>query len=534
MRMIRSNFAFLTFLQRRLFYHMSTTTLFSDLSLPSFLLSTLTELGYETPTPVQLQAIPAMLSGRDVLVQAQTGTGKTAAFALPILSKIDVAQKKTQALVIAPTRELAIQVAEAFQSYAKNIKGFHAVSIYGGQDYAVQLRALKRGPQVIVGTPGRLMDHMRRNTLHVDALNTLVLDEADEMLKMGFLEDIEWILEQIKHAHQTGLFSATMPESIQNIAKRYLKEPEKIKIQSKTNTVETIEQCYTVVSKGQKMALLTRFLETEKIEAAIVFARTKNESTEIAEKLQTRGYAAAAINGDMNQASRQKAIERIKEGDLDILVATDVAARGIDVERISHVFNFDIPYDTDTYIHRIGRTGRAGRKGKSWLFVTPRERFLLKDIERAIAKPIQEISPPSLASLREKRREKRVNEIVSVIENQADQLHLQSDLIEEIVNRTGADLSTIANALACFIYQSDTASKDDIKIDKVSLEPERKGGGARNRSGRSRSGSRSDSRSRSGSSDSRSGSGFGAKKRSESGNAKPWERRKRRRDNAEK
>lgn len=515
---------------------MSNPVSFSDLSLPSTLLSTLNALGYETPTPVQLQAIPAMMSGRDVLVQAQTGTGKTAAFALPILSKIDVALKKTQALIIAPTRELAIQVAEAFQSYAKNMKGFHAVSIYGGQDYAVQLRALKRGPQVIVGTPGRLMDHMRRNTLHVDALKTLVLDEADEMLKMGFIEDIQWILEQIHHEHQTGLFSATIPETIQGIAKRHLNDPERIKIQAKTNAVETIEQCYTVVAKNQKMALLTRFLETEHIEAAIIFARTKNESTEIAEKLQTRGYAAAAINGDMNQSSRQKAIERIKEGDLDILVATDVAARGIDVERITHVFNFDIPYDTDTYIHRIGRTGRAGRKGKSWVFVTPRERFLLKDIERAVAKPIQEVSPPSLASLRERRREKRVNDIISVIENQADQLHMQTALIDEIVNRTGADLSTIANALACFIYQSDAANKDDMKIDKVSLEPERRGGGARNRSnrGRSRSGSASRSDARPGSRSGSPRSGSGEKRRSESGNAKPWERRKRRRDNAEK
>lgn len=464
---------------------MSQPFAFSDFSLPQPILSALTDLGYETPTPVQQQSIPIMLSGSDLLAQAQTGTGKTAAFALPLLAKIDLSVKKTQALVIAPTRELAIQVAEAFQAYAKSLKGFQVVSIYGGQDYKVQLRALKRGPQVIVGTPGRLMDHMRRKSLTVDFVKTVVLDEADEMLKMGFVEDIEWVMDQIKQDHQTGLFSATMPKSIQNIAAKYLNNPEKIQIKAKTNSVETIEQCYTVVAKNQKLALLTRFLETESVDAAIIFARTKNESSELAEKLQARGYAAAALNGDMNQALRKKTIERLKSKELDILVATDVAARGIDIEHVSHVFNYDVPFDTDTYIHRIGRTGRAGREGKSWLFVTPRERSLLKEIESAVKKPIQEIAPPSLKSLRERRHEKRVATVASIIQDEKNQLHRYEELLEVILQNTDVDLKKVACALLHALQQSDVSAADDLKIDKVSFSNfgGRNDRGRRNRSG---------------------------------------------------
>lgn len=365
---------------------MTDTSTFKQLDLPQPILSALTELGYESPTPIQAQSIPVLLSGGDLLAQAQTGTGKTAAFALPILSHLDVSLNAPQALVIAPTRELAIQVAEAFQSYAKHLKGFHVLPIYGGQDFRGQLRALKRGVQVVVGTPGRVMDHLRRGTLSLEALTTVVLDEADEMLKMGFIEDIEWILEQIPQAHQTALFSATMPEYIKKISQRYLKDAKHLQIKPTRNAIEKIEQFYLRVKREQKLEVLTRVLEIEAVDASIIFVRTKNCSAELAEKLQARGYAAAALNGDMNQSLREKVINQLKRGALDMVVATDVAARGIDVQRITHVINYDIPHDTEAYIHRIGRTGRAGRTGKAVLFVTPREYRLLKDIERAIQK----------------------------------------------------------------------------------------------------------------------------------------------------
>ena len=469
---------------------------FSHFSLPSKIITVLNELGYEEPTPVQEQSIPVMLEYRDLVAQAQTGTGKTAAFALPILSHIDVTLKETQALVIAPTRELAIQVAEAFQTYGKYLTGFTAVSIYGGQEYPTQLRALKKGPQVVVGTPGRLMDHMRRGTLSAQSLKTVILDEGDEMLKMGFVDDIEWILSQIQHEHQTALFSATMPLPIQKIANEFLKNPVKVEIKAKTNAVNAIEQCYTVVAKSQKLALLMRFLETEQVDGAIIFARTKNESSELAEKLQASGYSAAALNGDMNQVLRKKTIERIKDGSLNIVVATDVAARGIDVERITHVFNYDMPYDTDTYIHRIGRTGRAGRSGKSWIFLTPREKSLLRDIERAIGKPVQEIYPPSLDDIRQNRFNKRVNEIITIIEKASHKLARQDELIDAVQIKTGTDMKTIAAALAHFIQRSESIN-EDIKIDKVSLDEERPQRSSRSRARRSesrRSESRSDSR----------------------------------------
>ena len=391
-------------------------TSFNKLGLSSALLSNLSQLGYESPTPIQAASMPILLAGDDLLAQAQTGTGKTAAFALPALMHLDVKLQKPQTLVIAPTRELAIQVAEAFQSYAKGIKGFHVLPIYGGQDYQIQLRALKRGSQVIVGTPGRVMDHLRRGTLCLDAIKTVVLDEADEMLNMGFIDDIEWIFEQISHEYQTALFSATMPSAIQKIAKRYLKDAKKVQIKPTESTVSTIEQNYFCVSRNQKLEALTRYLEVEEIKAAIIFSRTKNWSAELAEKLQARGYAAAALHGDMQQSLRKKVIDRIKDGSLDIIVATDVAARGIDVERVSHVINYDIPHDAESYIHRIGRTGRAGRKGKALLFITYREQRLLKDIERAINSKIVQIEPPSLKEMSEKRSKLLADKVKGILE----------------------------------------------------------------------------------------------------------------------
>jgi len=333
---------------------------FHEMNLPAPLLAALEEVGYETPTPIQIQAIPHLLAGLDLLGHAPTGTGKTAAFALPLLSRIDIRRQKIQVMVLTPTRELAIQVAEAFQRYASHIKGFHVLPVYGGQDYAGQLRQLKRGVHAVVGTPGRLMDHMRRGTLKLDSLEALVLDEADEMLRMGFIDDVEWILEQAPSKRQMALFSATMPKEIKRIARRYLRDPREIAINTGTAAADTIRQRYWLVSGLHKLDVLTRILEVESFDAMLMFVRTKTATTELAERLEARGYSAAALNGDMAQKQREQMIERLKRGTLDILVATDVAARGLDVERISHVVNYDIPYDTEAYIHRIGRTGRAG------------------------------------------------------------------------------------------------------------------------------------------------------------------------------
>ncbi len=436
------------------------------------LLSALKEIGYETPTSIQEQSIPVLMESGDLLAQAQTGTGKTAAFALPILSHLDIDVKAPQALIIAPTRELAIQVAEAFQSYAKYIKGFHVLPIYGGQDYNVQLRALKRGAHIIVGTPGRMMDHLRRGTLAVDAIETVVLDEGDEMLKMGFIDDIKWILEQIPHEHQTALFSATISPSIHKIAKRYLNDAEKIHIKPKESTVGAIEQFYIRVSRNQKLDVLTRFLEIEEVQAAIIFARTKNCSAELAEKLQARGYAAAALNGDMSQSLREKVIDKIKRGTLDIIVATDVAARGIDVERISHVINYDIPSDTESYIHRIGRTGRAGRKGKAFLFVAPREQRLLSDIERAIHTKIKQIEPPSVKEMQEKRSKQLSEKVINIIAK-SSKLGYYHEVVERIVKQDDCDPKDIAAALAYLIEQANPIPSHDIETVKPEYQKRR-------------------------------------------------------------
>jgi len=378
-------------------------TSFRDLNLPAPLLATLDEVGYETPTPIQAQAIPHLLEGLDLLGHAPTGTGKTAAFALPLLARLNFQQNKVQIMVLTPTRELAIQVAEAFQRYASGIKGFHVLPIYGGQDYSGQLRQLKRGVHAVVGTPGRVMDHMRKGTLKLDYLQALVLDEADEMLRMGFIDDVEWILEQTPKERQMALFSATMPREIERIARRHLRDPQEVAIKTKTATAATIRQRYWPVDRMHKLDALTRILEVEPFDALLMFVRTKTATTTLAERLEARGYSAAALNGDMAQKDRERMVERLKNGSLDILVATDVAARGLDVDRISHVVNYDIPYDTEAYIHRIGRTGRAGRKGDAILFVAPRERRMLSAIEHATRQKIEPLKLPTTEMVNNKR-----------------------------------------------------------------------------------------------------------------------------------
>lgn len=376
---------------------------FSELGLSSPVLQALDAIGYETPSPIQAEMIPYVMEGRDVLGQAQTGTGKTAAFALPILSKIDLKVKTPQVLVLAPTRELAIQVAEAFQKYAAKMKGFHVLPIYGGQDARGQIRQLDRGVHVVVGTPGRVMDLIRRKSLKLNALKTLVLDEADEMLRMGFIDDVEWVMEQIPEERQIALFSATMPTQIHKITKRYLDNPKEITIKVKTTTASTITQRYWMVSGHHKLDALTRILEAEPFDAMIIFVRTKNATTELAEKLEARGYSSAAINGDIAQNQREKTVDNLKRKKIDILIATDVAARGLDVPRISHVINYDVPYDTEAYVHRIGRTGRAGRTGDAILFVAPREKRMLQQIERATKQKITMLEMPSTEVINNKR-----------------------------------------------------------------------------------------------------------------------------------
>jgi ATP-dependent RNA helicase DeaD len=369
---------------------------FGALALHPDVLRALSDVGYESPSPIQAATIPPLMAGRDVLGQAQTGTGKTAAFALPILSRLNPRAGKPQAVVLAPTRELAIQVAEAFQRYATHIPGFQVLPIYGGQSYGPQLHALKRGVHVVVGTPGRVIDHLDKGTLDLSELRFLVLDEADEMLRMGFIDDVEKVLQATPPERQVALFSATMPSVIRKIAQKHLKDPAEITIKSSSATTPNIRQRYWFVSGMHKLDAMTRILEAEPFDAMIIFARTKQATEELAGKLQARGLAAAAINGDIAQPQRERVIQQLKDGKLDILVATDVAARGLDVDRISHVMNYDIPYDTESYVHRIGRTGRAGRSGEAILFVSPREKGMLHAIERATRQPIEQMQLPSV------------------------------------------------------------------------------------------------------------------------------------------
>ena len=424
----------------------NTPLLFVDLGLSAPVMASVTEVGYESPSPIQAATIPALLEGKDVLGQAQTGTGKTAAFALPILSRLKLDQKKPQALVLAPTRELAIQVAEAFQRYANKIPGFVVLPIYGGQGYAPQLTALKRGVHVVVGTPGRVIDHLDRGTLDLSELTTLVLDEADEMLRMGFIDDVEAVLQKTPPTRQVALFSATMPPVIRRIAQTYLRDPQEVTITAKTTTATNIRQRYWFVSGMHKLDALTRILEAEPYEAMIIFARTKLGTEELAQKLQARGLAAAAINGDIQQQQRERTIQQLKDGKLDILVATDVAARGLDVERISHVLNYDIPYDTESYVHRIGRTGRAGRSGDAILFVTPREKGMLRAIERATRQPIEEMKLPSVQAVNDKRVEKFLGRITDVLATGEPGEY--RSLVERYESENNVPMVDIAAALA--------------------------------------------------------------------------------------
>lgn len=423
------------------------TTTFSDLGLDTAVLKALKDVGYETPSAIQAATIPALLEGRDVVGLAQTGTGKTAAFALPILSRLDLSQKSPQALVLAPTRELALQVAEAFESYAAHLKGVRLLPVYGGQGYGVQLSALRRGVHIVVGTPGRIMDHLDKGTLDLSELKYLVLDEADEMLKMGFAEDVETILADTPDDKQVALFSATMPAQIRRISKKYLHDPEEITVKSKTTTSANTTQRYLVVSYPQKIDALTRILEVENFEGMIIFVRTKNETETLAERLRARGYSAAAINGDVAQAQRERTVEQLKSGKLDILVATDVAARGLDVERISHVVNFDIPVDTESYVHRIGRTGRAGRSGAAISFVTPRERRLLTAIEKATRQPLTQMQLPSVDDVNVTRLA-RFDDAITGALAQEDRISRFRDIIAHYVEHHDVPEADVAAALA--------------------------------------------------------------------------------------
>ncbi|MGB3732918.1 MAG: DEAD/DEAH box helicase [Microbacterium sp.] len=434
-------------------------------------LKAIKDLGYETPSPIQAATIPLLLEGRDVLGTAQTGTGKTAAFALPVLEHLDLSQKTPQALVLAPTRELALQVCEAFESYSSRMKDVRVLPVYGGQGYGVQLSALRRGVHIVVGTPGRIMDHQAKGTLDLSELKYLVLDEADEMLKMGFAEDVEQILSETPADKQVALFSATMPSSIRRLAQKYLNAPEEIAIKGKTATNQNITQRYLVVSYAQKVDALTRILEVENFDGMIVFVRTKNETETLAEKLRARGYSAAAINGDVPQVQRERSIGHLRDGKLDILVATDVAARGLDVERISHVVNYDIPTDTESYVHRIGRTGRAGRTGDAISFITPRERYLLKHIEKATRQQPAQMQLPTTEDVNTTRLNRFDDAITQALE-ETGRIEAFRDIIAHYVNHHDVPEADVAAALAV-VAQGETPLLLDPEHDELSRAVQR-------------------------------------------------------------
>jgi len=444
---------------------------FAGLGLAPAVLSALADVGYEAPSPIQAATIPVILAGHDLLGQAQTGTGKTAAFALPLLSMIEVADRVPQALVLVPTRELAIQVAEAFQKYAGRLPGFHVLPIYGGQSYTPQLNALRRGTHVVVGTPGRIIDHLERGTLSLDTLRFVVLDEADEMLQMGFVDAIESILSRAPAERQVALFSATLPPPIRRIAQQHLRSPQEVTIRSATSTATNIRQRYWVVSGMHKLDALTRILEVEAFDAMLVFARTKQATVELAERLEARGFAAAALNGDMVQAQRERTIAALKSGEVDIVVATDVAARGIDVERISHVVNFDVPYDSESYVHRIGRTGRAGRSGEAILFIAPRERNMLRIIERATRQPIEPMALPTVEDVNQRRVARFKARLAEALQSPA--LEAYRSVIEEFVTETDADIVDVAAALAGLAQGKQSLLLDKRKDEPASAAPQR-------------------------------------------------------------
>lgn len=445
---------------------------FNSFGLSDALLKVLEEVGYEVPSAIQEQCITHLLNGHDVIGQAQTGTGKTAAFALPLIDRIDLNNNQVQLLVLAPTRELAIQVSEAIQTYARHLKGFHVLPIYGGQSYDVQLRPLKRGVHAVVGTPGRVMDHLKRGTLKLNSLKALVLDEADEMLKMGFIDDVKWVMEKLPKERQIALFSATMPDVIRRVAEKFLNSPKVVKVKTKTATAQTISQRYWLVGGVHKLDALTRILEVESFDALLIFVRTKTATSNLAEKLSARGFTAEAINGDIAQNQRERIIQQLKNGKIDILVATDVAARGLDVDRISHVVNYDIPQDPESYVHRIGRTGRAGREGKAILFVAPRERRMLKTIERITRQPIDPMLLPTAKIINEQRVNNFKQRITDTLDNQ--ELAIFEELILDYQKEHEIDAFKISSALALMAQGTEPLLLNEKEINQASFDEKNK------------------------------------------------------------
>jgi ATP-dependent RNA helicase DeaD len=436
---------------------------FDEMNLSPDVFAVLQTVGYETPTPIQTLTIPHMIECKDLLGQARTGTGKTAAFALPLLSRINLENKRPQVLVVTPTRELAIQVAQSFNDYGAKMKGLNVLAVYGGQSYSVQLNQLKRGAHVIVGTPGRLMDHMRRKTLCLADLTGLVLDEADEMLQMGFIDDVEWILSQIPQPTQIALFSATMPAPIQKIAGKYLKDPEKVIIRHESDVTNTIHQKFLMVKNINKSDALVRILEASSHDGVIVFTRTRNDTMTLTKILEEKGFKTEALNGEIAQAARERTVNRLKNGSIDILVATDVAARGLDVDRISHVINYDVPSKIDPYIHRIGRTGRAGRTGEAILFIQPKEKWMLKQIEKATLRKVEEIALPSNRQINKKRMDDFKNKIYQTIST--EDLCVFTDLVESTAKEQDISISQVAAALAKML-QGNTPFLPETTADK--------------------------------------------------------------------
>ena len=445
---------------------------FNSFGLSDALLKVLEEVGYEVPTAIQEQCITHLLNGHDVIGQAQTGTGKTAAFALPLIDRIDLNNNQVQLLVLVPTRELAIQVSEAIQTYARHLKGFHVLPIYGGQSYDVQLRPLKRGVHAVVGTPGRVMDHLKRGTLKLNSLKALVLDEADEMLKMGFIDDVKWVMEKLPKERQIALFSATIPDVIRRVAEKFLNSPKVVKVKTKTATAQTISQRYWLVGGVHKLDALTRILEVESFDALLIFVRTKTATIDLAEKLSARGFTAEAINGDIAQNQRERIITQLKNGKIDILIATDVAARGLDVDRISHVVNYDIPQDPESYVHRIGRTGRAGREGKAILFVAPRERRMLKTIEKITRQPIDPMQLPSAKIINEQRVNNFKQRITDTLDNQ--ELSIFEELILDYQKKHEIDAFKIASALALMAQGTEPLLLNEKEINQTSFDEKNK------------------------------------------------------------
>ncbi|WP_076919000.1 DEAD/DEAH box helicase [Pseudoalteromonas sp. SK18] len=442
---------------------MSEPVTFESLNLSPAILKAVEELGYKTPSEIQAQCIPLLLERKDVLGLAQTGTGKTAAFALPLLNNIDPSVKQPQILVLTPTRELAIQVAEAFEQYAKHTRGVEVLALYGGQSYSIQLSALRRGAQIIVATPGRLIDHINRGTIKFDALQALVLDEADEMLRMGFIDDVESIMEKTPREKQTCLFSATMPKQIQNISSKYMNNPEQVHISARNSTVSSVEQVFWNAHVHKNKAIV-RFLEAEQYEGAIVFVRTRNDTVQLAELLEREGFSAAPLNGDMNQQARERTVDRLKSGMLNIVIATDVAARGLDVDRLSLVINYDIPQDSEAYVHRIGRTGRAGRTGKAILFVKHNERYLLKNIIRHTKSEIAQVELPTAKIVEEKRINALQEKLTLALENK--DITFFNEVAANMAQKLELAPEDLAGALLCLAQQ-----QSPIKVEEVKIQP---------------------------------------------------------------